>query len=360
MIVWRRVRALVVCLVVAGCGEEQRIDDVFTRAEWEYLQTFGIDRLAPIDAGDEARARLGQQLFFDPRYSGPIRVASDAGAVGETGKISCDRCHDPQHYFSDPSPRSLGADLTKRNVPGLVDLAYRRAFIWDGKFASLEDVLELALESEAAMNATFDGLRDHVLSTYAETYGALFPGMTTLDEVKANVKRALAAYERRLQSGPAPFDRYLAGDPAAIDDAAKRGAQLFIGKALCSECHDGPLFADDEFHVTGVEQGGDQAPDRGRYKVTNDLADDGKFRTPTLRHIARTAPYMHAGQHATLPEVLEFYRWGGDATGFAGTKDPRMLPLELTDDDLRDLEAFLHTLTGVAVDPTWTTRPVLP
>ena len=365
MIVWRRVRALVVCLLGAGCWGEQRIDGAFSQAEWDYLQTFRIDRLPSLELGDEALARFGQQLFFDPRYAGPIVVASDAGAVGETGKIACDRCHDPAHYFSDgrsDNAQSLGTGWTKRNVPGLVDLAYRRAFIWSGKYDAIEDVLELALTSPAALNSTRERLASHVLAKYGDTYAALFPGATTGDEVYRNAARAIGAYERRLVAGPAPFDRYLAGDTAALDDAAKRGAQLFIGKALCSECHDGPLFADDRFHVTGVEQRGAHAPpiDAGLYDVTADPGDMGKFRTPTLRHIARTAPYMHAGQHETLADVLEFYRWGGDAGGFAGTKDPRIVPLELTDDELRDLETFLLALTGAAVDPSWTTKPVLP
>ena len=365
MIVWRRVRALVVCLVVAGCWEERRIDDTFSQAEWDYLQTFRIDRIAPLDPESEALARFGQQLFFDPRYSGPITVASEAGAVGETGKIACDRCHDPAHYFSDgraDNAQSLGTAWTKRNVPGLVDLAYRKAFIWNGKYATLDDVLELALTSPAALNSTPERLADHVLARYGATYAMHFPGMTSREEIYRNAARAIGAYERRLVAGPAAFDRYLAGDLVAIDDAAKRGARLFIGKALCSECHDGPLFADDRFHVTGIAQRGEHAAavDAGRFDVTRDPADLGRFRTPTLRHVARTAPYMHAGQHETLADVLEFYRWGGDAGGFAGTKDARMVPLELTDDELRDLEAFLATLTGDPVDATWAARPELP
>lgn len=382
MLAWRRVRRPVVCLVVvAGCWTEQRVDDTFTEAEWDYLQTFRLDRLAPITCADarcEAIAGFGQQLFFDRRYAGPIRVASELGAAGETGKIACALCHDPTHGFSDgraDNAVSLGTAWTGRNVPALVDLAYREAFTWGGKYTTIDAVLELAITSKAAMNVTENPLGAElpkeqrlaalVTTTYAAIYEPLFgradPGIDDA-AVYANAALAIATYERQLVSGPSPFDRYLAGDPDAIDAAAKRGARLFIGKALCSECHAGPLFTDDRFHVTGVAQRGAHAPaiDRGRFEVTGDPRDDGRFRTPTLRHVARTAPYMHAGQLATLADVIELYRWGGDPGGFAGTKDPRLVPLELVDDDVRDLEAFLLTLTGAPVDARWTTPPVLP
>ncbi len=380
MIGWRRVRALVVLsAIAAACSGEQRIDDLFTEQEWAYLETFRLDQLDPIRCtGDTRRcdelARFGQRLFFDPSYAGPITVANDGanggfGAIGETGKVSCDSCHDPAHYFADhrlANAQSLGTAWTKRNVPGLVDLAYRESFIWSGKYDRLEDVLDLALTSPAALNSTHDRFVDVILERYLATYNALFvpvsPVMVSAEirkQIYLNGALAIATYESRLVSGPAPFDRYLAGDKHAIERAAKRGAQLFIGKALCSECHDGPLFADDRFHVTGVEQRGDHAPaiDRGRFDVTGDPIDEGRFRTPTLRHIAETAPYMHAGQHDSLGEVIEFYRWGGDAGGFTGRKDPRIVPLELTDDQVGDLVAFLRSLTGAPVDPTWTTKP---
>ena len=386
MIVWRRVRRLVACLVVvAGCWEEQRVDGVFSESEWEYLQTFRLDRLAPItcslgEARCDAIARFGQQLFFDPGYSGPLTVASDKGPVGAAGRIACVHCHDPATYFADgreDNAVSLGTAWTRRNVPSLVDLAYRKSFTWNDKYQKLEDVLELALTSPAALNVRDPGdstlpmlskeqrIVDHTLATYLPIYNSVFPpvapGPQNYAPIYANLALAIATYEAKLVSGPSPFDRYLAGDTTAIDDAAKRGAKLFIGKALCSECHEGPLFADDKFHVTGVEQRGLHAPavDQGRYEKTGNPDDDGRFRTPTLRHIAKTAPYMHAGQHETLAEVIDFYRWGGDAGGFSGKKDPRMVPLDITDDDASDLEAFLLTLTGTPVDRMWTWNPVL-
>ena len=360
MIVWRRVRALVVCLVgLSGCWSEQRVDDLFTEGEWDYLQTFRLDRLDPITcvggAPCEAIARFGKQLFFDKRLSGPLGISSDLGQAGDVGKVACTTCHSPTGYFvdtRDDNAQSLGTKWTGRNVPGLVDLAYRTQYTWAGEYQAVEDVLELALRSKAAMNSTHDLVAQVVRDYYQPTYDALFPSDARHYE---NAKLAIGVYEEQLVSGPAPFDRYLDGDVTAIDIAAKRGAQLFIGKALCSECHGGPLFTDDQFHVTGVEQRGLHAlpVDEGRATITMIEADRGRFRTPTLRHVAKTAPYMHAGQLETLTEVIDFYRWGGHPGGFVGVKDPRLVPLEIDDADAHDLEAFLMTLTGAPVDATW-------
>lgn len=335
MIVWRRVRALVVCLVgLAGCSwQEQRIDDLFSDAEWDFLQTFSIERLErPIDSG---LSDIGHALFFDPGISGPLVVTSDLGMKDEPGKVACARCHIPDRFFADKEALSLGTNRTGRNAPGLVDLAYRTTFTWAGEFSTIDDVLDLALRSAAAMNdKTHAYFIAHVRAQYVPRYPDRFPDRTDAG-IYATGKRALGDYQRLLLSGPSPFDAYLAGDVDAIDAAAKRGAKLFIGKALCSECHDGPLFTDDRFHNTGVMQ---NATDMGHA--------NGAFRTPTLRHVAKTGPYMHAGQLATLTDVIELYRWGGDPAGFPGVKDPRIQPLELTDADVDDLEAFLLTLTG--------------
>jgi cytochrome c peroxidase len=355
MLVWGRVRWQVVCLVlITGCWAEQRVDDTFTEDEWTYLQTFRLDHLEPITCRDpecEAIARFGQRLFFDPRYSGPLETPENPNA----GKVACTTCHNPTGYFvdtRDANAQSLGVAWTGRNVPGLVDLGYRKAFTWIGEYDVIDDVLLLALRSKAAMSSTSDRVVEIVRTHHAAEYDAVFRDMAIPERTFENTKHAIGVYQQQLVSGPSPFDRYLAGELTAIDPAAKRGAQLFIGKALCSECHDGPLFADTKFHVTGVEQRGEHAPtiDAGRDAL-------GRFRTPTLRHVAKTAPYMHAGQHETLAEVIEFYRWGGDPGGFVGTKDVRMVPLDLDDDDVRDLESFLLTLTGEPVAARWTVAP---
>ena len=201
-----------------------------------------------------------------------------------------------------------------------------------------------------------------------------------VDRIFVNFGKAIEAYERTLVSSDAPFDRYVAGDLAAISAAAKRGLKVFIGKGNCIACHTGPMLSDSEFHDTGLAQIGDKVPpsDDGRAHAIDVLlanpfnsssaysdaratgkldelavaaADHGAFRTPGLRQIAETAPYMHTGHLATLEDVVEFYNKGGDDSGFEGTKDKRILKLNLTTQEKTDLVAFMQTLTGAPVDP---------
>jgi hypothetical protein len=139
---------------------------------------------------------------------------------------------------------------------------------------------------------------------------------------------------RRLISLDSPFDRFIRGDDTALDEAQTRGFALFVGRAMCAECHRGGMFTDYTPHVTGVPD-----DDPG-------YANTGAFFTPALRHVDKTGPYMHDGSLRTLAEVVDFYRWGGRASGYVGDKDPLMVPLDITDDDAKDLEAFLHALTG--------------
>ncbi len=195
--------------------------------------------------------------------------------------------------------------------------------------------------------------------------------------IMANWGKSVEAYDRLLVSRNAPIDRYVAGDLTALPAAAKRGLKLFIGKAACVACHSGPTFTDDLFHNTGVPQVGDHVPmmDSGRFTdvatllaspyrgdgalsddpvagaemlagVTQDPADKGKFRTKALRDVAETGPYMHNGSLKTLEEVVHFYNLGGGSTGFDGTKDPKMVPLNLTPAEEADLVAFQKQLTG--------------
>jgi cytochrome c peroxidase len=376
---WRT--TLLSLTVLAACGTDQLVDGHFSAQEWAYLQTFRRPAPEPCPPSlaiapercDDA-ARLGQRLFFDRSYAGPLLIGDDGqngglGEAGEEGRVACSDCHVPDAWFADnrsrPGATSLGAGWTGRNTPTLVDIGdLRGAYTWDGTYPQLDDVLLAPLLKEALLNSSADRLAAAIRDQHRAAYDAAFdpdlPGGPLTADVIARVRddaaRAIEAYERRLISGPAPFDRYLDGDTAAIADDAKRGLALFVGPALCSECHGGPTFADGRYHATGVSQhraGADHrhvpAVDRGRAGITGLAADEGRFRTPGLRHVAETAPYMHAGQIGTLAEVLDFYRWGGDPGGFAGVKDELMVPLELSDDDLRDLEAFLRTLTGEPV-----------
>lgn len=369
---------LLMLAVLAGCSDEE-VDGRFSPQAWAYLQTFRLpaaDR-CPASLGlaadrcDDA-AELGRRLFFDRTYAGPIVVGDDGtngglGLAGESGKVSCADCHVPGAWFADdrsrPAATSLGAGWTGRNTPTLVDLAYRdRWFTWDGTYATIGQVLEAPLTKPALLHSSPARLAEVIQADHADAYDRAFdpdvPRSGALTDAQVAIvvdhaAKALEVFQRGLLSGPSPFDRYLDGELTALSDEAKDGLELFIGPALCSECHHGPLFADEAFHNTGVAQrraGADTAHvpavDRGRAAVTRDEADEGRFRTPSLRNLGGTAPYLHAGQIATLAGVIDLYRWGGDAAGFAGQKDPLLLPLALSDDDARHLEAFLRALDG--------------
>jgi cytochrome c peroxidase len=346
---------LLSALALAGCWSETLDDGVFSPDQWAKLQA----DLAPMPAVDgcpngisrtdncDGLAAFGRKLFFDKALS-EFRCLPDAGPAPCTPRpatVSCATCHDPKNWFidsRDPNNVSLGATgFTKRNSPTLVDAAMKESlapqepvFTWIGTYSSAGDVLELAITK--AMSTTDPNLattiRDDYFADYANEWGQL-----TVDDaiVFKNTALSLDAYMRRLLSTNAPFDRYLAGDASAISDSAKRGFAVFVGPGGCLDCHDGPLFSDLQFHNTGVPQVG--VADTGR-------DNQGTFLTPSLRQVAKTAPYMHDGVFGSLGEVIEFYRRGGDQAGFP--KDPRLVPLDITDADALDLEAFLGALTG--------------
>ena len=173
---------------------------------------------------------------------------------------------------------------------------------------------------------------------YQEQFHRVFGSAVTAE----GVAQALAAYTRTVLSGQAPYDRFQAGDRQALSEAAQRGLRLFEGKARCSRCHSGFNFTDEDYHNLGI--GMDQAPpDRGRATVTQDAADTGAFKTPTLRDVARSAPYMHDGSLATLEQVVDFYVQGGHANPWLS---PKSQPLDLTAAERTELVTFLQALTG--------------
>lgn len=416
-------------LVLAGVGcesEEELVDNVFTPAEWEQVQTLSPLPDLPEDttnryADDPAAAALGQRLFFEKGYSGPIAVGDDGsngglGAAGETGKVACASCHMGTWMIderSTPGNASLGTDWIPRNANSLVNAAYYGPWVEnDGVSDSLWSDVLVDPEFPIAMNGSRLRLAHVIYEKYRDEYNAVFdpdldpaldptstdaarfpaegkPGSAAWDgmapedqravsEIYANFGKAVAAYMRQLVSRDAPFDRYVAGDKAAIGEAAKRGARLFVGKAGCVACHAGPHFSDDDFHVNGLAPTGPHInpEEKGReaaipivlgnpFNSDGEFSDDrssgrleglaateearGKWRTKGLRQAAVTAPYMHSGQIETLREVVAFYNQGGDETGFVGVKSDKLKPLNLTDQEVDDLVAFLESLTGEPV-----------
>ncbi len=354
-----------------------------------------------------AVAKLGQRFYFDTRFSGPLVVASYLGNPGESGKVACATCHDPELGGTDNGSRantSVAANWTGRNAPTVYNVAYNTGWLfWDGRRDSVWSQALGPPESDAEHNGTRLQFA-HLINndpTYNFEYQRLFgnftinfaslpatgkPGdsqwealppatKTAINRISANFGKAIEAYERTLIDRNSPFDRWMAGEESAMSAAAIRGARLFVGKASCIECHNGPTLSDGKFHNLGVQQVGPALPaeDRGRtggipgvlanefnragpYSDKTDNAhlaelapttrDLGAFKTPPLRSISRTGPYMHTGTFETLRDVINFYRYGGGTSGYVGNKDASIKPLYLTDAEVEDLVAFMHALDG--------------
>jgi cytochrome c peroxidase len=278
-----------------------------------------------------AKVELGKMLFFDPRLS-----ANDHWA--------CATCHNPSFGYSDGLPRSLGFGDEKelgRHSPTVINIAYNSSQFWDGRAATMEDQATGPIVASREMNSDPKQMINEIsgIPYYNEKFKEVFGAPPTMK----TVGMAIASFERTIVTGESRFDRYAKGDKKALTDQEKRGLTMFISKAACTQCHNGPNFTDNSFQNLGVPQEGPLTEDLGRYTVTKDEKDKGAFKVPSLRNIAMTAPYMHTGVFKTLDDVVDFYNKGG---GPSANKSPKILPLNLTDAEKKDLVAFLMSLTG--------------
>ncbi len=271
---------------------------------------------------------LGRLLYFDKRLS-------------KDGTISCASCHDPKKGWTDNLPVSGGihAQVGTRNAPTIINSTYYLLQFWDGRAKNLEEQALMPIENPIEMGHTVQAMVAD-LSTI-QSYRPLFEkafGDPTI--TKERVAQAIASFERTILGGNSRFDRYSAGDKSAMNESEVRGRDLFFGKANCTKCHVGSNFSDSDFHNLGV--GMNKAkPDLGRYDTTKDEKDKGGFKTPTVRDITKTAPYMHDGSEKTLEAVVEFYDKGGEPNPHL---DFRMIPLKLTAQEKADLVAYLKAL----------------
>ncbi len=247
----------------------------------------------------------------------------------------------PSGAFADSSATSHGVfgRQTSRNAPSLLNAGYGESFFWDGRIQTLEEQVLQPIMNPNEMGLS---LRDLVvrLDATPEYRGAF---VTSFGEgpTRQTIGMALASYVRTLRSGNSPADRYASGDSLALGPDARAGFALFREKANCVGCHIGPLLSDERFHNTGVGWG---STDLGRFEVTGQSSDRGKFNTPSLRNVARTAPYMHDGSMDTLEEVIERYDQGGTPNP---NLDSRIAPLRLSPDEKKQLAAYLRSLTGL-------------
>ncbi|MEZ6065009.1 MAG: cytochrome c peroxidase [Planctomycetaceae bacterium] len=270
---------------------------------------------------------LGKQLYFDPRLS-------------QDQTVSCASCHAPQKGWSNEDQFATGFQLQKggRNSPTVINAAYNRFQFWDGRAGSLEEQALGPIQNPIEMAMTLDEAvsRLRKVRGYREQFQAVFG-----TEVNAEgIAKAIAAYERTILSGNAPIDHYLAGEKDALSPEAERGWLLFKGKAHCTACHSGPNFTDDAFHNIGVgfDAATGETQDKGREAVSGLGGDRGAFKTPTLREIARTGPYMHDGSLATLADVVRHYNQGGIANTWL---DEEIFELSLTEQEQADLVRFM-------------------
>jgi cytochrome c peroxidase len=269
----------------------------------------GLDLYMPVPEGNPLtpeRIELGRRLFSDRRLS-------------RDGSIACSSCHDPERAFSDGRTVAVGVSdrMGRRNSPALINRGYGLLFFWDGRLATLEEQVLKPIEDRNEMDLS------------------LSEAAARVNLAPEEISRALASYVRSILSGDSPYDRFINGDRTALSAEQQAGLAVFRGKGSCTACHVGPNFTDERLHNTGVAWRDGKLADPG--------AGNGKFKTPTLREISRTAPYMHDGSLATLEEVIEYYNRGGNRNP---QLDTDLRALNLTETEKRSLVLFLRALNG--------------
>ncbi|MCA1650381.1 MAG: cytochrome-c peroxidase [Acidobacteria bacterium] len=271
-----------------------------TSERHDLVVPLGLDLYIPAPISNPitgAKAELGRRLFFDRRLSGD-------------GRTSCATCHQPERSFTDGRQVSRGVfgREGRRNVPSILNRAYGSTAFWDGRAASLEEQVRLAVAGAIDLGLPMDQAVERLAldMSYAEAFETAYGENRLTPE---RLVRAIATFVRTQLSGNSAYDRFINGERTAMSPEARRGMALFMGTARCARCHSGPLLSDEEFHNTGVSWG----KDAGRYWVTASPADRGRFKTPSLRNVVATAPYMHDGSLADLDAVVRFYEGGGGA-----------------------------------------------
>jgi cytochrome c peroxidase len=308
---------------------------VGAQAEWR-LTPRGLDPYLPIPKDNpqsDAKIALGRRLFLDRQLSAD-------------GSLSCATCHDPDRGFADHRTIAVGIRGRRgtRNVPSLVNRVYGETFFWDGRADSLEAQVIQPIENPDELGSSVKAVVTRLGRD--RTYVAQFRQAFGRGVMAADLARALASYVRTIRSGDAPFDRFAGGEPNALSAEERLGLRIFRGKGLCTTCHLGPTFSDERFHNTGVAWTGRAFSDEGRAAVTKQPRDRGAFKTPSLRNVARTAPYMHNGSFERLEDVVT-YSQGGRANP---SIDPDLLTLNLTERERGALVAFLRSLTGLILE----------
>ncbi len=301
----------------------------------------------PENAFDEKKVKLGKMLFFDPRLS-------------SSGQIACANCHNPELGWTDNLTRSFGHDRQTggRNAMTLLNAGFATTLFWDGRAGSLEEQAQFPIKDPLEMNEHLSLAVEKIakIEGYKKMFKNVFQDTVSLK----NIQKAIATFERTIISGPTKFDRFISGDSTLFTDEEVNGLHLFRTKAACINCHNTPYFSDNKFHNDGQTLFGTKNEDFGRYNITKNKEDLGKFRTPTLREVSRTGPWMHHGHFPSLLDVVQFYNLGNPAPvqkqnlgsardSLIPTPSPILRKLELSKSEEQALVAFLNTLTSRTV-----------
>ena len=365
----RLLTLVVAALALASAGwwwYENRAPAEWSTEEIAVLQSLWLESLPDLPpdptnavADNPVAAEFGRQLFFDTRFS-------------KNGSISCATCHQPERRFTDGLPKGVAIGMSKRNTPSIVGTAYSPWLYWDGRrdsqwsqaLSPLEDPNEHASNRLSVIAIVVED------KNYWRMYTSLFGEASSVDRMFSNIGKAIAAFERTVMPTASRFDEYVAAvvaddveqQRALFTEDEVRGLRLFIGEANCTQCHNGPLLTNNEFHNTGLINSEGEVPDKGRVEGVREVLQHpfsckdcselafartgpeliGTFRTPSLRNLENTAPYGHKGQLATLGDVLAHYNVAPDA--MIGHNEAK--PLGLSRRELGQLEAFLLTLAA--------------
>ena len=291
------------------------------------------------------KSKLGKTLFFDPRLS-------------VSGQIACASCHNPELAWTDNSTRSFGHDRQTgaRNSMTILNVGFAHSLFWDGRASSLEDQARFPIGDPLEMNEKLNIAVDKIAKI--EGYKPLFKAAFGNDTISLQrIQYAIATFERTVNSYKTKFDKFVEGDSTKLNNQEVLGLHLFRTKARCINCHNTPYFSDNQFHNDGQTLFGTKDEDFGRYNVTKNMDDIGKIRTPTLREVARTGPWMHNGHFPSLLDVVQFYNLGNPAVvqkKYLGkgrdflipTNSPILKKLNLEKNEIEALIAFMETLSS--------------
>jgi cytochrome c peroxidase len=292
----------------------------------------------------EEKELLGKTLFFDPRLS-------------KSNQIACASCHDPELGWSDNRTFSFGHDrqLGTRNAMSILNVAYAKSLFWNGRAKSLEEQSQMPIQDEKEMSEHIDIATGKIakIKGYEVLFEKAFGDKTV---TKDRISKAIATFERMIKSQSSKFDQFIDGKSDVYTDDELMGLHLFRTKAQCMNCHNSGYFSNHQFENVGTSLMGEKGEDLGRYLVTKNPEDAGRFKVPSLREVWRTFPYLHNGSMKTLTEVIQFYSQGNpeysqkrstvhEGITLKSEKSGMVRMLELSDEEISQLEAFLRTLS---------------